>query len=394
MQGFFSSSTVQQDRPASGLVPKCGACGLYKHCTSPKMPPSGEGRKRVLVVGEFPGSTDDEEGSHFLGESGKYLRGVLEGIGVDLDRDAIATNAVICHPEGSVSPDALKINHCHPNLVRTLREEDPDVVVTLGRAPLVSVLTGIWKSDVDTLERWTGWTIPFKDFWICPTFHPSFLLRSDDVLLERQFKEHLETAFSLEGKPNQPTVPKIVTHFDDSQAWDVLGRMDEEGGWVAVDYEGNCLKPEYPKARISSIAYSNGRETHSFVWLGEVVEASKWFLTTSQTRKIASNLKFEERWTRKTFGRGVRNWGWDTMLAAHCLDNRQGICSLKFQAFVRLGVPTYNDRIEPYLKSDGDGHYNRVHLIALKDLLFYGGMDAYLEWKLARVQRKEMGYED
>jgi len=66
MKGFYPSSVVQRDQPSS-LLPKCGSCGLFKTCESPKMEPYGQGRSRVLVVGEAPGQTEDEEGRPFIG---------------------------------------------------------------------------------------------------------------------------------------------------------------------------------------------------------------------------------------------------------------------------------------------------------------------------------------
>jgi hypothetical protein len=36
------------------------------------------------------------------------------------------------------------------------------------------------------------------------------------------------------------------------------------------------------------------------------------------------------------------------MLAAHWLDNRPDICSLKFQAFVSFGVAGYDEDMEPF----------------------------------------------
>jgi hypothetical protein len=160
---------------------------------------------------------------------------------------------------------------------------------------------------------------------------------------------------------------------------------------VAVDYETNCIKPEWPKARLVSCAVSNGERTISYPWTEKTKTATGILLHSSSTQKIASNLKMEERWTIKEFGHGVINWGWDTMLAAHCLDNRTGICSLKFQALVQFGLPNYNLHIEPYLKSS-HGPYNRITEIDLRQLLLYGGMDAILEYLLAMKQRKAMGF--
>jgi hypothetical protein len=106
--------------------------------------------------------------------------------------------------------------------------------------------------------------------------------------------------------------------------------------------------------------------------------------------KIAANAKFEERWTRKTFGHGINKWDFDTMLAAHLLDNKPGVCGLKFQAFVKLGQESYNDHIEPYLKADGSNEENRIKEIAIKELLIYNGLDSLLEWKLAKIQKREI----
>jgi uracil-DNA glycosylase family 4 len=394
MNGFFSSSTVQTDKPV-GQVPRCGSCGLYKKCRSPKMEPSGRGCSKVLIVGEAPGVTEDEEGRHFAGESGDKLREVLGRVGVKLEKDAWVTNALICSPGKGGVPDPKMIDYCRPNLLKTVETYEPKVIVTLGRAALASVIAPYWKGDLRTLEQWVGWKIPLERHWVVPTYHPSFLLRMNNSLMERQFSDHLEMAFNIEkDPPKQPDwAGKIEILYEARQAVRALEEIDNEGGWVAVDYETNCLKPEYPKAQAVSFAVSNGRRTVSYPWSGPAIDATGRFLASKGTRKIASNLKMEERWTLKMFGHGVRGWGWDTMLAAHCLDNRQGICSLKFQAFVHLGVPTYNERIEPYLKS-ADGPYNRIHQVELSDLLLYGGMDAILEYKLAMRQRKMMGYAD
>lgn len=391
-QGFFQSSIVQTDKPV-GSVARCGACGLFKHCQSPKMKPYGDGRKRVLVVGEVPGESEDEEGRPFVGKAGALLRDHLGSLGIRLDRDAISTNALICHPSRGMMDDPKRIDYCRPNLLETIKDVNPHVVITLGHSALKSVLYNYWN-EVGPLERWVGWKIPLQDFWLCPTYHPSYLLRMKNELFERLFSDHLETAFGLKEPPpkQEDWKSQVECIFEERRVWQALKDIDAEGGWVAVDYEGNCLKPEYPRAKAVSFSVSNGRRTISYPWVGGNIENTGKFLRSKRTKKIASNMKMEERWTVKMFGHRVRNWGWDTMLAAHCLDNRSSICSLKFQALVKLGVPSYNDNIEPYLKSDSGGHYNRIHEIDIKQLLIYGGLDSLLEHRLAMVQRKEMGF--
>lgn len=388
MTGFFAPSEVQREKPV-GLVPKCGACGLYLKCHSPKIKPYGEGRRRVLVVGEAPGQTEDEEDRPFIGKAGQFLRDTLEQLDIDLDEDAWTTNALICRPPNNATPDAKQIDYCRPNLLNTIQRYKPRVVVLLGKSAVSSLMPTYWKEDLGALERWTGWKIPGPDFWICPTYHPSFLLRSNNELLNRIFSQHLEAAFAIEEEP-KPFVPtKIELLYEPEDVDKAIFRfMDSK--WVAFDYETNCLKPEYPEARLLSCALSDGDYTVAFPWMKGIRNSMAQFVRAKGVKKIASNLKFEERWTIKEFGYGVEPWGWDTMLAAHCLDNRPGITGLKFQSWVGLGVPTYDSNIAPYLDS-ARGYYNRVHQIPLQDLLYYNGMDALLEFHLGMQQRMGMG---
>jgi len=393
VRGFFASSVIRQEKPI-GLIPKCGSCGLFKTCNSPKMVVEGAGAEQVLVVGEAPGVAEDEDGRLFVGKAGQYLRQALRGLGVKVTRDAWLTNALICHPPESATPTAKQIACCRPNILRTIEENAPRVILTLGWAALASVIGPYWKSDVGPLERWVGWKIPLEKHWVIPTYHPTFLMRMQNSLLDRLFADHLEMAFDVTRMP-----PKFVDWssqvellYDEDAIRDALREM-AESEWAAFDYEANCLKPEYPKARLFSCSVSNGKRTVSFLWTPAVQEMMSEFLR-SDALKIASNLKMEERWSRKFIGHGAKRWGWDTMLAAHCLDNRPGICSLKFQSLVKMGVPIYNRHLEPYLESHGDGHYNRIQEISHKDLLTYGGLDSLLEYKLMRIQRKEMGYEN
>ena len=79
------------------------------------------------------------------------------------------------------------------------------------------------------------------------------------------------------------------------------------------------------------------------------------------------------------------------MQAAHVLDNRPGITGLKFQAYVNMGQPPYDDKVGSYLKSAGSSIPNRIHEVDPKELLLYGGLDSLLEFRLAKIQMRRMG---
>jgi hypothetical protein len=76
------------------------------------------------------------------------------------------------------------------------------------------------------------------------------------------------------------------------------------------------------------------------------------------------------------------------MVAAHILDNRQGITGLKFQSLVRLGVPDYSKHVKPYLEADRHG-LNRIMELHLQDLLMYNGLDSACTWLLAALQAQD-----
>jgi hypothetical protein len=140
------------------------------------------------------------------------------------------------------------------------------------------------------------------------------------------------------------------------------------------------------------MSVSNGKVTYAFRYGKELRDQWIAFLR-SDLKKIASNFKFEETWSRVFFQTRVRNWYHDTMLAAHVLDNRSSITSIKFQAFVRYGLGNYDQQVAPYLES-GDKNanaFNRIHEIEdSPSLLKYCGYDSFLEWLMARDQRHDM----
>ena len=392
LKGFFAA--IQPSQTPTSIIPRCGACGLYKRCQSPRMPYTGKGRKGILIVAEAPGKNEDLKGIQLIGKAGQHLRKSLRKFKVDLDADCWKTNALICHPGGE-KPEDKRVLACRPNLLKTLDELKPRTIILLGAHAVKSLIGKLWREDVGAIGRWVGWQIPSQELgaWVCPTYHPSYLLRQNDPALQFHFDKHLKAAVELEGRPPKGTdyrkQVKVIQSPEIAAGllWDYL----KKEGLIAFDYETNGLKPEPSWSEIVSCSVCwEGEETISFPWEGIAVRAMGELLRSSKVGKIAQNMKFEQRWTQAKLGHGVRNWKWDTMIAAHVLDNRPGVTGLKFQAFARLGVGSYDDHIGPYLKSKGEGQPNRVREIPLRELLLYGGIDSAVTWDLAQLQMKEI----
>lgn len=309
-----------------------------------------------------------------------------------------------CRPRRNKLPKDPKqlIEHCRPYLLRAVKELGPEVIILLGGVPVYSLIGWLWKEDSKGTMRWAGWQIPSArlNAWVCPTFHPSFILRGQkgrgaDVA-EALFNAHLEAACSLRGRPYDPAPPDLAKCVrcvhDPERAADHVHRYIDAGRPVAFDYETDRLKPDHPDARIVCCGVSDGATSVSFPWHGAARKAVKELLL-SDVPKVGWNCKFEEKWTRRDLGVRVNNWALDGMLAAHVVDNRQGTKSLKFQAFARLGQDSYDDHIKPYLSAETGNDRNRVAELSLDKLLHYCGLDALLEAKLGQLLAPQVGVE-
>ena len=387
---------------------KCGACGLYKKCITPKMEVAGKGRKSILIVSAFPGRAEDREGVPLVGQSGAYLERELGRVGVDLRRDCWLTNALICHP-GDTDVKSDHVKWCRPNVVKTITDLKPKTVLLLGKEPCQSVVSWLWGRSAFTskegVELWTGMKIPAQKInaWVLPTYNPAYVLRNNDgrknvkpdPVPQILFRQHLKHMIDHVGDRPWDTVPDwrkdIDVILDVDKAARIIRKMIARGGLVAFDYEGTTLKPESPKAQIVSCSVCwNGKKTIAYPWAGEAITATSELLK-SPLGKIAANQKFEDRWTRRILGHRVRNWVFDTMLAAHIIDNRPGITGLDFQAFANLGLSVYSEHIKPYLKSKGSMTSNKIRQISTHDLLLYNGLDSLVEYKLAMHQTQQLG---
>lgn len=362
------------------------------------MPVSGKGARKILIVGEVPGAEEDKRGRAFVGPPGEILKQTLYDFGVDLYEDCWITNALICRPPNNRDPSGDEIEHCRPNLFNTLNELKPELIIPLGRFGITALMGMVWKDDVGQGHRWLGWRIPCQKLnaWICPTWHPAFILRK----LERQdvecvlWKQHLEAACELRGRPWEqvPEYSKQVKRvIDTTLAAGFIDGFIDRGRPAAWDYETNMLKPDHADARIVSCSISDGETTIAYPWTERTAQATKRFIL-SPVPKIASNLKFEDRWTQALLDTRVAAWEWDTMIAGHIHDNRKDITSIKFQSFVHLGAEDYTYHISRFLQAKTSYEKNKIDEISINDLLLYNGLDSLLEFLVAKKQKELLGY--
>jgi len=78
--GFFETNDIAITRGDEKIKTtskrkevSCAFCGLHNSCKNPKMPYSGKGNLKILIVGEYPTSNEDEKGTQFTGDSGNLF---------------------------------------------------------------------------------------------------------------------------------------------------------------------------------------------------------------------------------------------------------------------------------------------------------------------------------
>lgn len=400
MKGFFSKEEVGSLTVIKSKKLTCFACGLYKDVQSPKMEPYGNFKKKVMVIGEAPGKEEDRNGKPWQGRVGRMLQCTLEELGIDLFDDCISLNAINCRPPDNRNPSPNELNCCREvKVIKAITDFNPEKIILLGGSALVSLLGHRWKKSLGGITKWRGWCIPDQEYkaWVCPTFHPSYVSRMDSKEVMMVWKGDLEKSFEL-GKLPEYSEPEI-------RCIDLEDMPEIDIGMAAFDYETTGLKPHAKGHRIrcASIAASSDI-VYAFMIPSKKKEREPFlkFLRNKKIRKIASNMKFEDHWSNIRLGTEVKGWYWDTMLNAHILDNRPGICGLKFQAYIRLGVMGYDDEVGPYLKATneetkeyGDNAINRIDELIAKPggkekLLKYCALDSLYEYRVAQAQIEEM----
>jgi len=418
-QGFFTTKQTESKFRPDGKTYSCVSCGLCRNVLNPKMKPFGNFKKGILNIGEAPGEIEDKRGKPWQGKTGRLLQKTYRRLGIDLFEDCLNVNAVNCRPidkEGiNRTPNNYEIDCCRKNILQTIERYRPKVIVLLGNSALYCLLAHRWKKDLGGIMKWRGWAIPDQDFntWICPMFHSSYVSRSEKEVetvwiqdLERairqtneRFPEH--QYFPVYQEPNIETIEDLsILSALQGKYGDHIIKIDK----VAIDYETTGLKPHSKGHRIICAAVAIS-ENKCFVFMMPKSRKARQpfidLLANPNIGKIAHNIKFEEVWGVKQLQQPIQNWIWDSMLAAHVLDNRPGITGLKFQTYVNFGIVDYASEITSYLQATtkGGNNMNRIYELlkqpgGQEKLLEYCGLDAIYAYRLSMLQMELMNYND
>lgn len=162
----------------------------------------GDPDARIFFVGEAPGAEEDEQGEPFVGPSGQLLTKMIVAMGLKRSEVYIA-NICKFRPDmpvgatGNRKPTSAEMAACLPYIRAQIEVVSPRVIVALG-ATAVEGLFALPRAPIMQMRgQWMEWEgIP-----VMPTFHPSYLLRSESMIEKRKVWEDLMGVMDKCGVP-------------------------------------------------------------------------------------------------------------------------------------------------------------------------------------------------
>jgi len=155
----------------------CTRCKLSKGRTNIVF---GEGNPgaRLMFIGEGPGREEDAQGRPFVGEAGMLLTKLIEKMSIGDDNikrsDVYIANIVKCRPPMNRDPEDDEVASCRGFVERQIEIIGPEVIVTLGRIALQTLLN---RPEL-RITAVRGMFFEYKGIAVMPTFHPAYLLRN------------------------------------------------------------------------------------------------------------------------------------------------------------------------------------------------------------------------
>ena len=127
----------------------------------------------LMIIGEAPGSKEEEIGQPFVGRSGKLLDKLLMNSGIDISLDVYFCNVVKCRPPKNRRPTKIEVEENLPWLHQQIKLVDPNIIVLVGATAVESILR--IKTRISIIRgEWIKW----EERLVMPVFHPSYLLRN------------------------------------------------------------------------------------------------------------------------------------------------------------------------------------------------------------------------
>ena len=180
----------------------CPVCNAHKHAGKQLVFGVGSPDADIFFCGEAPGAEEETQGEPFVGPAGQLLTKIIGAMGLRRE-DVYIGNIMKWRPEmptlyGNRPPTPAEMAYCLPFLRAQLAIVRPKVIVALGATAIEGLLG---PDPARTIGGVHGKWQTFDGTALMPTYHPSYLLRSNTNRTKRIVWEDLLLVMERVGLP-------------------------------------------------------------------------------------------------------------------------------------------------------------------------------------------------
>lgn len=385
--------TIKRDLEA------CTRCGICHTTTRPFLQGKGSESPTIVVVGEAPTAEEESRGEVFLGPAVVKLADQLKIAGIDSSQVYFTDSCKCRLPHSVKGPTKEIVDCCREHLIQEIQLLKPKLIIACGNAALYSVLPESVSSP-EGIMRFHGRTVHSEAFncEVIPVLHPSAILRRAE--LDSVARADWERV----GRHLRGETSTVDTKFD------VLETLDQAREFFectlpnvhAYAFDTETQNLDYLTAALVSVQWS-WQKGHAVVLPMYVHGHRQWgddehlirqYLRSEfcdrPCRRIAQNMKFDAKHLRTQLGGEVIGQYFDTMLAAHLLDENQAkdLTSLS-QTYTDMDLYEYH--MDDFWKSQKVTDEKRDYRTVPWDILVpYSARDADCTWRLYEVLNEQL----
>lgn len=156
-------------------VLRCTRCGLARTRNN-VVPGMGVEHPDVLVIGEGPGHDEDMQGLPFVGKAGVLLDRMLAAIGLDRKTNCYIANIVKCRPPENRNPFPDEQAACFSFLEAQIHILKPKIILCMGKIAIEKLM-----NQNIAITQVHGEFFDYNGIPVMPTYHPSALLRNEEL---------------------------------------------------------------------------------------------------------------------------------------------------------------------------------------------------------------------
>ena len=201
------SSGADASDALENIARKIAVCKRCRLCEGRRntVPGIGVPKPLVLVIGEGPGADEDASGEPFVGKAGQLLDKMLAAINLSRHTNCFIANIVKCRPPNNRDPMPDEAEACRSFLDAQISVLKPKMILTVGRIAVQNIL-----NTTTGINKLRGQFFEYRDIPLLPTYHPSALLRNEDMKRPawedlKKFRARLEEITGLSFNPSAQT---------------------------------------------------------------------------------------------------------------------------------------------------------------------------------------------